>query len=157
MSCCGLRSMRLSFLAWLIWRSKLRISTPQEYRCNFNSCSDYCFYCSRRKVVQGEADSVELPEMVDVIISDWMGHALFHESIISSVLESRKWLVKGGLMLPDKVITYPPSCTCLFFFFQFRSVRLPCTPLLPTLGWLKAGSGGEMFTALIWGPSVWPA
>ena len=67
-------------------------------------------------MVQGEADSVELPEMVDVIISDWMGHALFHESIISSVLESRKWLVKGGLMLPDKVITYPPSCTYLFFF-----------------------------------------
>ena len=66
--------------------------------------------------MQGEADSVELPEMVDVIISDWMGHALFHESIISSVLESRKWLVKGGLMLPDKVITYPPSCTYLFFF-----------------------------------------
>ena len=66
--------------------------------------------------MQGEADSVELPEMVDVIISDWMGHALFHESIISSVLESRKWLVKGGLMLPDKVITYPSSCTCLFFF-----------------------------------------
>ena len=62
--------------------------------------------------MQGEADSVELPEMVDVIISDWMGHALFHESIISSVLESRKWLVKGGLMLPDKVITFPPSCTC---------------------------------------------
>jgi len=61
---------------------------------------------SRIQVVQGEADSVELPEMVDVIISDWMGHALFHESIISSVLESRKWLVKGGLMLPDKASLY---------------------------------------------------
>ena len=49
---------------------------------------------------------------------------------------------------------HPPVLTC---FLQFRFFRLPCTPLPPTLGWLKAGSGGEMFTALIWGPSAWPA
>ena len=75
-------------------------------------------------MVQGEADSVELPEMVDVIISDWMGHALFHESIISSVLESRKWLVKGGLMLPDKVITL--LCLLVFFNFAFSGFPVHC-------------------------------
>ena len=58
------------------------------------------------KVVQGKVEEVELPvPMVDVIISDWMGHALFHESLISSVLAARdRWLVQDGLMLPDKAI-----------------------------------------------------
>ena len=58
------------------------------------------------KVVQGKVEEVELPvQMVDVIISDWMGHALFHESLISSVLAARdRWLVQDGLMLPDKVV-----------------------------------------------------
>ena len=58
-------------------------------------------------MVQGKVEDVEdgaIP-MVDVIISDWMGHALFHESLISSVLAARdRWLVQDGLMLPDKAI-----------------------------------------------------
>ena len=63
---------------------------------------------SRIQVVQGKVEEVELPvPMVDVIISDWMGNALFHESLISSVLAARdRWLVKGGLMLPDKATLY---------------------------------------------------
>jgi len=63
---------------------------------------------SRIQVVQGKVEEVELPvQMVDVIISDWMGHALFHESLISSVLAARdRWLVQDGLMLPDKATLY---------------------------------------------------
>lgn len=63
---------------------------------------------SRIQVVQGKVEEVDLPvAMVDVIISDWMGHALFHESLISSVLAARdRWLVKGGLLLPDKATLY---------------------------------------------------
>lgn len=59
---------------------------------------------SRIQVVQGKVCEVELPvPMVDVIISDWMGHALFHESLISSVMDARdRWLKQDGLMLPDK-------------------------------------------------------
>ena len=59
------------------------------------------------KVVQGKVEEVDdgVVPMVDVIISDWMGHALFHESLISSVLAARdRWLVQDGLMLPDKAI-----------------------------------------------------
>jgi len=60
---------------------------------------------SRIQVVQGKVEEVDdgVVPMVDVIISDWMGHALFHESLISSVLAARdRWLVQDGLMLPDK-------------------------------------------------------
>ena len=57
--------------------------------------------------MQGKVEEVDdgVVPMVDVIISDWMGHALFHESLISSVLAARdRWLVQDGLMLPDKAI-----------------------------------------------------
>jgi len=60
---------------------------------------------SRIQVVQGKVEEVDdgVVPMVDVIISDWMGHALFHESLISSVLAARdRWLVQDGLLLPDK-------------------------------------------------------
>ena len=58
--------------------------------------------------------------MVDVIISDWMGHALFHESLISSVLAARdRWLVQDGLMLPDKVI----SISYIGVWINFEAVR----------------------------------
>lgn len=64
---------------------------------------------SRIQVVQGKVEEVDdgVVPMVDVIISDWMGHALFHESLISSVLAARdRWLVQDGLMLPDKATLY---------------------------------------------------
>jgi protein arginine N-methyltransferase 1 len=48
---------------------------------------------------------VSLPdgvEKVDIIISEWMGYFLLYESMLDSVLFARdKWLVKGGVMLPD--------------------------------------------------------
>ena len=42
---------------------------------------------------------------VDVIISEWMGYALLYESMLDSVLHARdKWLVPGGVMLPDRCV-----------------------------------------------------
>lgn len=53
----------------------------------------------------------ELPlgiQEVDIIISEWMGICLFHESMLISVLYARdRWLKKkGGLIFPDKVRLY---------------------------------------------------
>nr|XP_057916834.1 protein arginine N-methyltransferase 6 [Doryrhamphus excisus] len=60
------------------------------------------------QVVRGTVETVELPEMVDVIVSEWMGYALLHESMLNSVLYARdKWLKKpGGVILPNKADLY---------------------------------------------------
>eukprot|EP00037_Helgoeca_nana_P037684 m.17094 g.17094 ORF g.17094 m.17094 type:complete len:346 (-) comp9220_c1_seq1:162-1199(-) len=55
-------------------------------------------------LIRGKCEEVELPvPKVDIIISEWMGYALLYESMLPSVLFARdKWLVEGGLMLPDR-------------------------------------------------------
>lgn len=49
-------------------------------------------------------EEIQLPvEKVDCIISEWMGYFLFYESMLDTVLYARdKWLVPGGIILPDK-------------------------------------------------------
>jgi protein arginine N-methyltransferase 1 len=40
---------------------------------------------------------------VDIIISEWMGYFLLYESMLDTVIYARdKWLVPGGLVLPDQ-------------------------------------------------------
>lgn len=47
-------------------------------------------------------EEVELPEKVDVIISEWMGYFLLRESMFDSVIVARdKWLKPGGCMFPS--------------------------------------------------------
>lgn len=59
------------------------------------------------EVVRGTVESVELPEKVDVIVSEWMGYALLHESMLGSVLHARdRWLRPGGLLLPSTAELY---------------------------------------------------
>eukprot|EP00959_Pyramimonas_sp_CCMP1952_P043072 901140-Pyramimonas_sp.AAC.1 len=49
------------------------------------------------EVMQGYMESIELPEKVDIIISEWMGYFLLRESMLDSVLVARdKWLKPGG-------------------------------------------------------------
>lgn len=44
-------------------------------------------------VLQGKAEEVELPEKVDVVVSEWMGYMLLYETMLPSVLYVRdKWL-----------------------------------------------------------------
>lgn len=55
------------------------------------------------EVIKGALEAVDLPEKVDVIVSEWMGYALLHESMLNSVISARdRWLKPGGLMLPEK-------------------------------------------------------
>ncbi|KAJ8278016.1 hypothetical protein GJAV_G00082840 [Gymnothorax javanicus] len=57
----------------------------------------------RIDVIKGTLETIDLPEPVDVIVSEWMGYALLHESMLNSVLFARdKWLKPGGLILPFK-------------------------------------------------------
>lgn len=55
-------------------------------------------------VLKGKIEEIELPTpKVDVIISEWMGYFLLFENMLDSVLYALdKWLVEGGVVLPDK-------------------------------------------------------
>ncbi|KAH7446750.1 hypothetical protein KP509_01G072300 [Ceratopteris richardii] len=54
------------------------------------------------EVIQGSIEDVELPEKVDVIISEWMGYFLIRESMFDSVIHARdKWLKPTGVMYPS--------------------------------------------------------
>lgn len=55
-------------------------------------------------VIKGKVEEIELPvPQVDIIISEWMGYFLLYENMLDTVLYARdKWLVKNGLVLPDK-------------------------------------------------------
>lgn len=55
-------------------------------------------------LLQGKLEDIELPVTeVDIIVSEWMGYFLLYESMLDTVLYARdKYLVKGGLILPDK-------------------------------------------------------
>ena len=59
-------------------------------------------------VIKGKVEDIELPvDKVDVIISEWMGYFLLYESMLDTVLYARdKWLVPGGVILPDKTSLY---------------------------------------------------
>lgn len=53
-------------------------------------------------VIQSSIEDVELPEKVDVIISEWMGYFLLRESMFDSVIVARdKWMKPGGAMYPS--------------------------------------------------------
>ncbi|KAL4218065.1 hypothetical protein ACF0H5_022803 [Mactra antiquata] len=58
-------------------------------------------------VYQEMMEEVELPEKVDVIISEWMGFYLLHESMLTSVIVARdKWLKEDGILLPSHAGMY---------------------------------------------------
>ncbi|XP_027217446.1 protein arginine N-methyltransferase 6 [Penaeus vannamei] len=58
-------------------------------------------------VLQGKAEEVELPEKVDVIVSEWMGYMMLYETMLPSVLYVRdKWLKPGGKMYPERAVLY---------------------------------------------------
>lgn len=59
-------------------------------------------------VLKGKVEEIVLPVVhVDVIISEWMGYFLLFENMLNTVLYARdKWLVDGGIVLPDKASLY---------------------------------------------------
>ena len=59
------------------------------------------------EVIQGTIETVELPEKVDIIISEWMGYFLLRESMLDSVLVARdRFLKPGGALYPSHARMY---------------------------------------------------
>lgn len=54
------------------------------------------------EIIQGTVEDIELPSKVDVIVSEWMGFYLLHESMLDSVIVARdKFLAPDGIMAPS--------------------------------------------------------
>lgn len=51
-------------------------------------------------VVAGKVEEIELPEQVDVIISEPMGYMLYNERMLETYLHAKKWLKRDGKMFP---------------------------------------------------------
>ncbi|XP_017966774.1 histone-arginine methyltransferase CARMER isoform X2 [Drosophila navojoa] len=51
-------------------------------------------------VIPGKIEEIELPEKVDVIISEPMGYMLYNERMLETYLHARKWLKPHGKMYP---------------------------------------------------------
>ena len=62
----------------------------------------------RVTIIRGKIEEITIPvEKVDIIISEWMGFYLFHESMLDSVILARdKHLADDGLMLPSHAQLY---------------------------------------------------
>lgn len=54
--------------------------------------------------LRGDVETISLPEKVDVIVSEWLGHFVIIENMLDSVITARdRWLKRGGRMLPSRV------------------------------------------------------
>ena len=47
-------------------------------------------------VVVGKVEEVEIPEKVDIIISEPMGYMLFNERMLETYIHAKKWLKPNG-------------------------------------------------------------
>ena len=59
--------------------------------------------CTRIEPLRGDADTLELAEPVDLIVSEWMGNFLFDDRMLDPLLRLRdRYLRPGGRMLPAR-------------------------------------------------------
>jgi SAM-dependent methyltransferase len=59
--------------------------------------------CQRIQALHGDASTIELPEPVDLIVSEWMGHFLFDDELLEPLVRLRdSYLRPGGRMLPER-------------------------------------------------------
>jgi histone-arginine methyltransferase CARM1 len=54
------------------------------------------------KVISGKIEEIELPEKVDMIISEPMGYMLLNERMLETYLHAKKWLKPDGKMFPTR-------------------------------------------------------
>ncbi|KAI1285009.1 Histone-arginine methyltransferase CARM1 [Halotydeus destructor] len=57
---------------------------------------------SKITVIPGKIEEVNIPEPVDVIISEPMGYMLFNERMLETYLHGKKWLKPNGKMFPTR-------------------------------------------------------
>ena len=61
----------------------------------------------RITVIQGEMEALELPEKVDIIVSEWLGGYGVDENLLPIVIQARdRWLKPGGVMIPGTTTSW---------------------------------------------------
>jgi SAM-dependent methyltransferase len=59
------------------------------------------------RVIHGDVVDVELPERVDIIVSEWLGGFGIDEGMLAPVIAARdRWLKPGGAMIPSSVTAW---------------------------------------------------
>ncbi len=59
------------------------------------------------EVIHGDVLDVQLPEPVDVIVSEWLGGFGIDEGMLAPVIAARdRWLKPGGVMIPQSVTAW---------------------------------------------------
>lgn len=53
-------------------------------------------------VIAGKIEEINLPEKVDIIISEPMGYMLYNERMLETYLHAKKWLKPDGKMFPNR-------------------------------------------------------
>ena len=56
------------------------------------------------KVLSGKIEEIELPEKVDMIISEPMGYMLFNERMLETYLHAKKWLKPEGMYVQHNTV-----------------------------------------------------
>lgn len=61
----------------------------------------------RITVIQGEMEALELPEKVDIIVSEWLGGYGVDENLLPIVIQARdRWLKPSGVMIPGTTTSW---------------------------------------------------
>jgi protein arginine N-methyltransferase 1 len=64
-------------------------------------------------VITGRVEDISLPCKVDIIVSEWMGFYLVHESMMRSVLTARdRFLKPEGTMIPERADIFCAPVNC---------------------------------------------
>ena len=72
-------------------------------------------------LIRGESEQVELPEKVDIIISEWMGYSLYYEVMLPAVISIRdRFLNEDGVILPSEATLF----LTLVYDPEYRAVSL---------------------------------
>ena len=70
-------------------------------------------------VIHGRVEDISLPDSckADIIVSEWMGFYLLHESMFDSVILAReKFLAPGGIMVPSEACLYACPITMTEYY-----------------------------------------
>ncbi|NP_001181877.1 protein arginine N-methyltransferase 2 [Xenopus laevis] len=63
-------------------------------------------------VIRQQAEELDLPTKVDVLVSEWMGTCLLFEFMLESVLQARdRWLKEDGVMWPSTACIHLVPCS----------------------------------------------
>ena len=64
-------------------------------------------YSDRVQIYHGDVEDLELPEKVDIIVSEWLGGYGIDENLLPIVVQARdRWLKPGGVMIPGTMTSW---------------------------------------------------